>query len=101
MEAGYGALDDCPTVGRDHAELVETWRALRRRKDEAAERLKQLIHSGSRSKFLAAAQRRLLPRSCFCSPERMGSWVCMNGADVRPAAAEDQSLLYAPTHNQK
>ena len=29
-----------------------------------------------------------------------GSWVSIKGADV-PAAAEDQSLLYAPTHNQK
>ena len=29
-----------------------------------------------------------------------GSWVSIKGADV-PATAEDQSLLYAPTHNQK
>jgi len=29
-----------------------------------------------------------------------GSWVSIKRADV-PAVAEDQSLLYAPTHNQK
>ena len=29
-----------------------------------------------------------------------GSWVSIKGADV-PAKAKDQSLLYAPTHNQK
>jgi hypothetical protein len=32
--------------------------------------------------------------------QMQGSWVSIKGADV-PAAAEDQSLLYAPTHNQK
>jgi hypothetical protein len=34
--------------------------------------------------------------------QMQGSWVSIKGADV-PAElrAEDQSLLYAPTHNQK
>ena len=43
--------------------------------------------------------RRLLNRLDFVC-QMQGSWVSINGADV-PAAAEDQSLLYAPTHNQK
>ena len=32
--------------------------------------------------------------------QMQGSWVSIKGADV-PAKAKDQSLLYAPTHNQK
>jgi hypothetical protein len=32
--------------------------------------------------------------------QMQGSWVSIKGADV-PTTAEDQSLLYAPTHNQK
>jgi hypothetical protein len=43
--------------------------------------------------------RRLLKRLDFVCQIK-GSWVSINGADV-PTAAEDQSLLYAPTHNQK
>jgi hypothetical protein len=43
--------------------------------------------------------RRLLNRLDF-GCQMQGSWVSINGADV-PADAEDQSLLYAPTHNQK
>jgi len=31
----------------------------------------------------------------------MGSWVSINNADVRAVDAQDQTLLYAPTHNQK
>ena len=43
--------------------------------------------------------RRLLNRLDF-GCQIQGSWVSIKGADV-PAAAKDQSLLYAPTHNQK
>ena len=43
--------------------------------------------------------RRLLNRLDF-GCQMQGSWVSIKRADV-PAAAEDQSLLYAPTHNQK
>lgn len=43
--------------------------------------------------------RRLLNQFSFVCQIK-GSWVSIKGADV-PAAAEDQSLLYAPTHNQK
>ena len=43
--------------------------------------------------------RRWLNRLDFVC-QMQGSWVSIKGADV-PAAAEDQSLLYAPTHNQK
>ena len=32
--------------------------------------------------------------------QMQGSWVSIKGADV-PATVEEQSLLYAPTHNQK
>jgi len=42
---------------------------------------------------------RLLNRLDFVC-RMQGSWVSINRADV-PATAEDQSLLYAPTHNQK
>jgi len=43
--------------------------------------------------------RRLLNRLDF-GCQMQGSWVSIKGADV-PAKAKDQSLLYAPTHNQK
>ena len=42
---------------------------------------------------------RLLNRLDFVC-QMQGSWVSINGADVQQSA-EDQSLLYAPTHNQK
>jgi hypothetical protein len=43
--------------------------------------------------------RRLLNRLDFVC-QMQGSWVSIKGADVQQSA-EDQSLLYAPTHNQK
>jgi hypothetical protein len=46
-----------------------------------------------------SVMRRWLNRLDFVC-QMQGSWVSIKGADV-PAAAEDQSLLYAPTHNQK
>jgi len=48
---------------------------------------------------LIANARRWLTRSGFVC-QMQGSWVSIKEADV-PATAEDQSLLYAPTHNQK
>ena len=44
--------------------------------------------------------RRLLNRLDF-GCQMQGSWVSIKRADVPAIAAEDQSLLYAPTHNQK
>ena len=43
--------------------------------------------------------RRLLNRLDF-GCQIQGSWVSIKGA-VSRQSAEDQSLLYAPTHNQK
>lgn len=47
---------------------------------------------------MSVTRRRLNRLDFVCQIK--GSWVSIKGADV-PAAAEDQSLLYAPTHNQK
>ena len=47
----------------------------------------------------------VMRRSCIMSALLLrgvlGSWVSINNAGVPTNAAEDQTLLYAPTHNQK
>jgi len=48
---------------------------------------------------MSYARRFAEPFSFVC--QMQGSWVSIKGADVPAIAAEDQSLLYAPTHNQK
>jgi len=44
------------------------------------------------------ARHLLKPLDFVC--QMRGSWVSIKGADVQQSA-KDQSLLYAPTHNQK